>query len=99
MKAQKAKKRVFVGISGGILILNSGGTGGGTLGAFISGHAMQSGFVEAAGFQRPQRYARAIVLSGDYYVGSLSVGFISQRKITGSGGGSVQTPGSGTPFV
>lgn len=85
--------------SGGVLIINSGALGGGVLGAFTSGQAVQSGFVTAAGFQRPHRYARAIVMSGDFYAGPLMVGFMSQLKVTGSGGGSTQSPGSGTPFV
>lgn len=85
--------------SGGLIWLNSGGTGGGLLGAFVSGQAILSGFAGAAGFQRPtpqNRFARINVLSGDFYAGTLVAGFISQLKTTGSGGGFTFAPGSGT---
>lgn len=87
--------------SGGILTLNSGSLGGGTFGAGVSGQFIQSGFSVAAGFQRPFRYARANVLSGssDFFVGPLSVSFVSQLKTTGSGGGFTYSPTSGTPSV
>ena len=87
--------------SGGILILNSGALGGGLLGAFTSGQSIQSGFAVAAGFQRPQAgtYVRANVLSGDFFAGTLTVGFISQYRTTGSGGGFTYSPGSGSVNV
>jgi hypothetical protein len=85
--------------SGGILWLNSGGTGGGTLGAFISGHSMYSGFCESAAFQRPQRFVRAIMMSGDWFGGPLQANFLSQYKTTGSGGGYSPSPTSGLVSV
>lgn len=82
--------------SGGILILNSGGILGGTISAQTSGDSFYSGACEAAAFQRPGQFARANVLSGDFFTGSLIVNFISQWKTTGSGGGfSLQPQGSG----
>lgn len=87
--------------SGGILIINSGGLLGGTRGALQSGQAMQSGFCEFAAFLRPasNQFVRAIVLSGDFYAGDLSVNFISQLKTTGSGGGFTLSPSSGVVSV
>ena len=86
--------------SGGILILNSGGVGLGTLGAQTSGQSILSGFFECAAFQRPQRYARLITISGDLgYAGPLQAGFISNLKLTGSGGGFSLLPGSGSVSV
>jgi len=81
--------------SGGILFLNSGGLGSGVLGGGTSGQAAQSGFFTCAAFQRVGTFARAVALSGDFYVGPLSVGFISNLRTTGSGGGQTQSPGSG----
>lgn len=99
--------------SGGIVWINSGGTLGGLLGGSIqtgansgaplSGLAEASGFVVAVAFQRPQngRYARAIALSETtvQFGGSLQVGFVSQNKTTGSGGGFTLSPGSGAVSV
>ncbi len=84
--------------SGGILWINSGGLNGGTLGPTTSGQVVSGGFMVASIFQRPQQYARAIILSGDFGACSL-VGFISNLKVTGSGGGTTQSPQSGTPSV
>jgi len=85
--------------SGGFVILGSGSSGG-IFGPPVSGQCMMSGFFQAAGFQRPQRFVRA-TFGGltSFFVGDLNVGFISQRLTTGSGGGTTQLPGSGTPFV
>lgn len=58
-----------------------------------------SGLMVSAAFQRPQRYARAVVMSGDQANAPVSVGFISQLKTTGSGGGFSPQPGSGTVNV
>lgn len=85
--------------SGGLIILNSGGVGNGLFGTFVSGQSALSGFAVAAAFQRPQRFARANVLSGDFYAGNLTVGFISQLKTTGSGGGFTYAPTSGVVNV
>ena len=84
--------------SGGILIINSGGLGGGTLGPTTSGQVISGGFMVSSIFQRTGQFARAILLSGDFGVCSL-VGFISNLKVTGSGGGTSQLPQSGTPSV
>lgn len=75
-------------LSGGILLCNSGQSTG-----FISGLA------QAAGFQRPHRYARAVVLGSDQNNAPVWAGFISQARATGSGGGFSYSPGSGTVSV
>lgn len=96
--------------SGGIIFLNSGGgntttapsdfTGkGGIFGSFVSGQCVYSGFVAAAGFQRPGRYARSIVLSGGFVNLVGGIAFVSQLKTTGSGGGFSLAPGSGSVAV
>jgi len=87
--------------SGGQLFFNSGGGGsGGLFGLNTSGQSFFSGFIAAAGFQRPQRYARVVVpASGPnaLEVGQLNgvIGFVSQLKTTGSGGGFTLAPSSG----
>lgn len=87
-------------VSGGILWINSGGTGGGIFQAWASGQqAVASGFFAAQGFQRPARFARAVLLSGDFATGPITVGFISQLKTTGSGGGASMSPSSGAVQV
>lgn len=73
-------------LSGGILVVNSGNN-------------QQSGVSAFAGFQRPGQYARAIILSGDQYNAPVFAGFVSQKKITGSGGGFTYSPGSGSVNV
>ncbi len=88
------------GILGGTIqgAINQGGGLGntaGTSGAPNSGYAIQSGFTAFAGFQRIGRYARANVVSGDFYVGPLALAFVSQLKTTGSGGGFTLSPTSG----
>lgn len=85
--------------SGGILWINSGGTTGGLLGAQVSGQALASGFVVAQGFQRTGEFVRALLLSGDFAAGPLTVGFVSQKRITGSGAGYSPLPSSGTVNV
>jgi hypothetical protein len=85
--------------SGGILILNSGGTTGGLLNGLVSGEALASGFFVAQGFIRTGRFARVNFLSGDFAAGAITAGFISQFKTTGSGGGFTLLPGSGTVSV
>lgn len=84
-------------LSGGMLVLNSGNTGG-VLGAQVSGQSILSGFMVSAGFQRPFRYARVNVLSGGYN-GPLVAGFIAAAKTTGSGGGFTFLPTSGLVSV
>jgi hypothetical protein len=86
-------------ISGGIIVLNSGASGGLFNPIPISGQYFTSGFMVAAGFQRPQTYARVVGLSGGFYAGSLFAGFVTQLRTVGSGGGMSQSPGSGVPSV
>lgn len=57
-----------------------------------------SGGISFAAFQRPHRYARLISLSGGN-TANISAGFISNKKTTGSGAGSTQSPGSGVISV
>lgn len=85
--------------SGGIFILNSGGLLGGTRSAAGSGHYIASGFAEAGAFQRPQRFTRFNVLSGDFYCGGLTVTAVANLKTIGSGAGFSYSPGSGTVRV
>jgi hypothetical protein len=87
--------------SGGILWINSGGTGQGLLGAQQSGQSIASGFSLSSYFQRPGRFARANVLTEAtaQYAGPLQVNFISQFKTTGSGGGFTLLPSSGVVSV
>lgn len=73
--------------SGGVLFVNSGGG------------SLQSGFMQAAHFVRNGRYTRAIALSGDFFQANLAVTFLSQLKVTGSGGGFTFSPSSGTVSV
>jgi hypothetical protein len=91
--------------SGGYIWLNSGGLGiGSGAGLFdnaASGQYLQSGFQVFAGFQRTGQFVRAVVLSGDPYVGTFAAGFVSQLRTPGSGGGASQSPqqvGSGNYF-
>lgn len=83
--------------SGGILIINSGSTGG-ILNGLASGQAVLSGFAQGAAFQRPQTFVRVNMLSG-FFIGNVQAGLISQLRTTGSGGGTTQAPGSGTVSV
>lgn len=57
-----------------------------------------SGGISFGAFQRPQRYARLILNSGPF-PGPIFAGFISNKKTTGSGGGTTQSPGSGAVSV
>ena len=79
--------------SGGILRLNSGGLGEGTLHAGTSGQYIRSGFTVAGAFIRPHRYVRANLVSGDLYFGTFFSAFVGQKLVTGSGGGYWQTSG------
>lgn len=80
-------------LSGGVVWVGSG-AGGFTSGNPLSG-SMCSGGVQAAGFQRPHRYVRALVMSGEANNHPVVVGFISQHRTTGSGGGFTFNPTSG----
>lgn len=89
--------------SGTLLTLNSGSAGG-TFGAAVSGHMVLSGFAEAQGFQRTGRFVRANMLgsggvASGLFIGNLAVGFVSQYRTTGSGGGFAYSPTSGTVNV
>lgn len=64
-----------------------------------SGGNVASGVFQAAGFLSPHRYGRAIVMSGDLHDGPVAVGFIKQKRTTGSGAGSTQSPSSGAIAV
>lgn len=88
-------------ISGGNAWVNSGLIGSGTYGAGYGGVVNNapvfcSGQNWAFGFNRTQRYARAIVNSGSFD-SMLSVSFVSQLKTTGGSGtaGFTFSPGSG----
>lgn len=82
-------------------ILTLGANSGGTLGPAVSGQNIQSGFAVGAGFQRPAGhiYARAYVMSGDFFAGPLTAMFVEQKRTTGSGGGFSYSPGSGAVNV
>lgn len=54
-----------------------------------------SGGIQFAPFQRNTRYCRLINVSGPY-AGAITAGFISQKKVTGSGAGFSYSPGSGS---
>ncbi len=71
-------------LSGGVSVVNSGQA--------VSGSPFNSGINWAAGFQRPQRYARAIIMSGDKTNAPIWAGFVSQMKVTGSGAGFSYSP-------
>lgn len=88
--------------SGGLLWINSGGTGGILSSGATSGFQFLSGFIQYAAFQRTQRFVRAIFppnTSGNYGAGNFSIGFVSQYKTTGSGGGYTPQPTSGAVNV
>mgnify|MGYP001567935769 CR=1 FL=1 len=76
--------------SGGILTI--GGTSGGLLGPAVSGQNIQSGFSVSQGFIRTDRYVRAMTLADVGFAGPIHAQFISQLKVTGSGGGTTQSP-------
>lgn len=84
--------------SGGRLITNSG--------LYVSGYSSPiapinnapvfcSGGTQFGAFQRPHRYARLINNSG-VFPNYITAGFISEKKVTGSGGGFSYSPGSGS---
>lgn len=88
----------FSAASGGgsLWIINSGANNTINGQTWASGlQAISSGFQAAAGFQRTGRFVRALALSGDFACGPVAVGFLSQLRTTGSGGGYSPSPGSG----
>jgi hypothetical protein len=77
-------------LSGGILIVGSGSLGFAS-GVPLSGN-MSSGGMQAAAFQRPHQYVRAIVMSGNANNHPVTVAFVSQLRTTGSGPGFTWAP-------
>lgn len=87
--------------SGGIYYANSGlwASGSSSKAAPVDGAPMFcSGGFDSAAFQRPGQYARLITNSG-VFPNFFTAGLISQKRTTGSGFGSSQSPQSGTPSV
>lgn len=87
--------------SGGILWVNSGlwASGNQPLSPAVDNAPIFcSGGVMFGAFQRPQRYARLIALSGTF-TANVMAGFISNLKMTGSGGGYSLSPSSGSVSV
>jgi len=87
--------------SGGIFWANSGlqVSGAYSVTAPVNNSpAFCSGGIAFAAFQRPQRYARLLVMSGAF-VGHVNAGFVSQKKTTSSGGGFSLSPSSGVVNV
>lgn len=88
-------------VSGGRLIANSGlwVSGNYSLTAPVNNAPLFcSGGIFFGAFQRPHQYARLIWNSGPYPNAAIA-GFISQKKVTGSGAGFSFSPGSGTVNV
>lgn len=88
-------------VSGGIMWVNSGLWASGytpTTSVINNAPNFCSGGVAFGAFQRPHRYARLIALSGGF-TAPVMAGFVSQLKVTGSGGGFSYSPGSGTVNV
>jgi len=79
-------------LSGGRFVLQSSGIG-------QSGTGPVSGGTLFNAFERRFRYVRAITESGGLWDAPVNVGFISQSKIDGSGGGFSFSPGSGVVSV
>jgi hypothetical protein len=86
--------------SGGVAIFNSGlWASGAPLGPGVdSAPLFCSGGTGFAIWQRPGRYARAIVQSGPF-TGPVAVNIISQLKTIGSGNGFTYSPTSGSVNV
>lgn len=88
-------------VSGGVLICNSGlpGSGYSTGTAPVASAPLScSGDIFFGAFQRPHRYARMILDSGSFPNWIIG-GFLSNARVTGSGGGQTQSPGSGSVSV
>lgn len=73
-------------LSGGIAVFNSGN--------------LHSGlpFMDFSAFQRPHRYARAVILSGDTFAAPVAVGFVEQASVTTSGVGYSYAPQTASPI-
>ena len=82
--------------SGGVFTVNSGlaVSGWSSPAAPVNNAPMFcSGGIQWGAFQRPQRYARLVLLSGIAMTNLLPTGgFLSNKKVTGSGGGFTQSP-------
>jgi hypothetical protein len=90
-------------VSGGIFWANSGlyGSGNYSPAAPVSGACLlASGGITFCSFQRPQRYARLLAISGNVNIGlTFTAGFIGQKKTVFSGGGFSYSPTSGSVNV
>lgn len=91
-------------VSGGIFWANSGlyASGNSSPAAPVNNAPLFcSGGTDYAAFQRPHRYARLICTSGNASLASVpfTAGFVSQKKVTGSGAGFSLLPGSGSVSV
>lgn len=93
-------------VSGGIFWVNSGlwTSGSRSPTATINNAPLfHSGGVQLAAFQRPHRYARLVVTSGNASIAAhvILAGFVAQKKTTGAsgGGGFTFSPGSGVVSV
>lgn len=87
--------------SGGQIHVNSGlwASGNSSLTSPVnSAPLFCSGGIQFAAFQRPHQYARLILVSGPF-LNSITAGFVSNKRQTGSGGGFTYSPGSGTVDV
>ncbi len=87
--------------SGGTFFFNSGlaVSGASSLSAPVNNAPLFcSGGVQFGAFQRPHRYARLIWNSG-VFPNFAAVGFVSNKRTIGSGGGFTYSPGSGVVNV
>lgn len=57
-----------------------------------------SGGIQFAAFQRNARFARLVLNSGPF-PGPITAGFVTNKRVIGSGAGSTQNPGSGAVTV
>ena len=90
--------------SGGVFWANSGLYASGNRSPsspLADGALMCSGGIQFAHFQRPHRYARLLLTSGNASIanGLFFGGFIANKRTTGSGGGFTFAPGSGSVSV
>lgn len=85
--------------SGCIMTINPNNSGG-VFGAFQSGQSFLSGFTAFGAFMRGARYVRANIVSGNTGgCAALSVSFVEQQHVVGSGAGYTYAPGSGSVNV
>ena len=90
-------------VSGGVFIVNSGlwSSGWSSPAPPVDNAPMFcSGGIQFGAFQRPHRYARLILVSGVAHTNlNTTAGFMSNKKVTGFGGGFTFSPLSGTVNV